>query len=182
MFLHKHDVFLTPLDETNEDDVRFLWEMQMDEEVRRLYRIPMPITYEAFKEKVKAGKDDKNKAEFLIKEIMTKTETGALCIDHAILGICSINGINWRDGSAWLGIGLVKFAQKRGFGYTVGQMGLEYAKNELRLHHLMAGVYHGNAGSVRLLEKLGFEMEGKLRENGFVGGQYVDTYIYGKVL
>lgn len=32
---------------------------------------------------------------------------------------------------------------------------------------------------MRILEKLGFEQEGCLRDQYYVAGQYVDTYLYG---
>ena len=46
------------------------------------------------------------------------------------------------------------------------------------VHRIEALVSPGNAGSIRLLEKLGFICEGLRREFGFWKGRYQDVYMY----
>jgi [ribosomal protein S5]-alanine N-acetyltransferase len=51
-------------------------------------------------------------------------------------------------------------------------------KNPFPVHRIEALVAPGNAASIRLLEKLGFEREGLRREFGFWNGCYQDVYLY----
>ena len=56
---------------------------------------------------------------------------------------------------------------------------LRYAFETLRLHKVRADVAVGNVASARVLEKLGFQREGLLREDRPVGGAFVDHWRYG---
>jgi ribosomal-protein-alanine N-acetyltransferase len=46
------------------------------------------------------------------------------------------------------------------------------------VHRIEAIVYPENTGSIRLLEKLGFTLEGLRREFGFWKGHYQDVFMY----
>ena len=48
----------------------------------------------------------------------------------------------------------------------------------MKLHRVGAVVFVENDASNYLLEKLGFEKEGLLKEYMFHNGKYKDTYIY----
>lgn len=52
------------------------------------------------------------------------------------------------------------------------------AHNLLPVHRMEALVAPGNAASIRILEKLGFDREGLRREFGFWKGRYQDVYLY----
>jgi RimJ/RimL family protein N-acetyltransferase len=54
-----------------------------------------------------------------------------------------------------------------------------YAFDHRRLHKVVARTYEHNEGSVRVLEKAGFEREGVHRREAFVEGEYRDVYRYG---
>jgi [ribosomal protein S5]-alanine N-acetyltransferase len=56
---------------------------------------------------------------------------------------------------------------------------IDYAFATLKLRRLEADVDPGNAGSVRLLERMGFTREGLLRERWNVGGQIGDSAFFG---
>ncbi len=51
----------------------------------------------------------------------------------------------------------------------------------LPLQRIFAEVYANNSASVRVLEKAGFEYEGRLRQNVFKDGQTLDTLLYARV-
>jgi [ribosomal protein S5]-alanine N-acetyltransferase len=55
---------------------------------------------------------------------------------------------------------------------------LDYGFDRLNLHSIEAGVTPGNDGSTRLLEKLGFRLEGHLRESFWAEDRFVDSLIY----
>ncbi len=67
-----------------------------------------------------------------------------------------------------------------GKGYMVEALEaiLRYGFAALRLHSVEADVEPSNAASVRVLEKLGFQREGLIRENFFFEGKFYDTLIY----
>jgi ribosomal-protein-alanine N-acetyltransferase len=55
---------------------------------------------------------------------------------------------------------------------------LDYGFTEMNLHSVEAGVTPGNNGSTRMLERLGFRLEGHLRESYFAEDHFVDSLIY----
>ena len=54
-----------------------------------------------------------------------------------------------------------------------------YAFNELGLLRLTAHVFEFNIGSTRVLEKNGFELEGRLRKHFCKDGKLLDARVYG---
>lgn len=54
-----------------------------------------------------------------------------------------------------------------------------YAFEELGLRRIVAHVYVGNRGSIRVLEKCGFRREGMLRQHFLKGGKPRDVIVYG---
>ena len=56
---------------------------------------------------------------------------------------------------------------------------LNHAFEVLNLHRIEADVDPRNAGSVRTLERLGFQREGYLRERWQVNGEIQDAFYYG---
>ena len=55
---------------------------------------------------------------------------------------------------------------------------LDYGFGHLNLHSVEAGVTPGNEASTRMLERLGFRLEGHLRESFWADGMFVDSLIY----
>ena len=56
-----------------------------------------------------------------------------------------------------------------------------YAFSTFDLHRIFATPYVYNEASIRVLEKSGFELEGRLRANAFKDGQIVDQFIFSKL-
>jgi ribosomal-protein-alanine N-acetyltransferase len=55
---------------------------------------------------------------------------------------------------------------------------LDYGFGPMNLHSVEAGVTPGNDASTRMLEKLGFRLEGHLRESFWAEDRFVDSLIY----
>ncbi|HEY5561373.1 MAG TPA: GNAT family protein [Clostridiaceae bacterium] len=70
--------------------------------------------------------------------------------------------------------------QYNGRGYTTEAVSLavEFAFNELKLHRVEAGVMLSNIGSVRVLEKVGFNREGIEQKGVKINGQWEDHQIF----
>lgn len=46
-------------------------------------------------------------------------------------------------------------------------------------NHLTASIYEGNDASIRVVQKVGFVLEGVMRKNVFKENRFLDQYIYG---
>lgn len=66
-----------------------------------------------------------------------------------------------------------------GYGTAASRLLVEYAFDERNLNRVQARVMATNDASRRIWETIGFEQEGRLRENQFVDGEYVDTLYFG---
>lgn len=55
---------------------------------------------------------------------------------------------------------------------------ISYGFNEMKLHRIGAVVFVENQNSNKLLEKIGFEKEGILKDYMYQNGQFYDTYAY----
>lgn len=58
---------------------------------------------------------------------------------------------------------------------------LKIAFSDLKLHRVEATVYGGNIGSTRVLEKNGFQYEGRQRDTQYVKGKYISLDLYGLI-
>ncbi len=56
---------------------------------------------------------------------------------------------------------------------------ISYGFNELGLNRITAQVHNCNGASQRVLMKLGFLMEGTMREHEYIYGNYADVLIFG---
>jgi len=57
----------------------------------------------------------------------------------------------------------------------------DYSFQDEKLKRLEAPIFEFNKGSARVLEKNGFELEGRLRKAYFKDGTYYDSLLYAKV-
>lgn len=94
-------------------------------------------------------------------------------------------GMEWLELAAdvhkraELGGWIVPEESGQGFATEAAELSVEYGFRELNLHKIYCRVFDYNEPSKRLLEKVGFEEEGTVREQFFVDGEYVDTVFYG---
>jgi len=58
----------------------------------------------------------------------------------------------------------------------------DYAFRAFDLVRLQARVYEGNEASMRVLEKAGYELEGRLRKSVTKDGRTFDSFVYARVL
>jgi ribosomal-protein-alanine N-acetyltransferase len=109
------------------------------------------------------------------------------------------NKINWAiliDGEVVGSIGgeIHKQGHKLSFGYWLAEkhwrQGIiteaikeftNYLFNKRKLKRIEAQVFPFNKGSMRVLEKNGFKLEGILKKNHNKDGKLLDTYIFAKV-
>ena len=58
---------------------------------------------------------------------------------------------------------------------------VEFAFNKFALNRIFAEPYIENTSSVRVLEKAGFVLEGKLQAGVFKDGKVLDQFLYAKI-
>ncbi len=95
------------------------------------------------------------------------------------IGEVAIPWIRDTHGSGMLMYWIAPAHQGNGYVTEATELLLDHAFSERRLHKIWTHVIESNPGSQRVLEKLGFEQEGRLREECFIDGDFEDIYRYG---
>ncbi len=106
-------------------------------------------------------------SDILLAIIDAKTET------H--IGNVALNRINWvhRTADTGLVIGRKEFWGK-GYATEAWALLVRYAFDTLNLHKVIATVVGGHDSSQAALERIGFKVEGRCREEFYVDGEYHD--------
>jgi len=99
--------------------------------------------------------------------------------DPTPVGAVHVPWIRSREGVGMLMYWVLPEHQGNGYVTEATELALDYAFEERRLAKVFAHVLVPNEGSWRVLEKLGFQREGRQRKESFVDGERVDTYRYG---
>jgi len=108
-----------------------------------------------------------------------------ICDDDEPMGIVSLTtsqygpGETARSRDAELAYYLAPEFHGQGYGSDAAETMVEYAFEDLNLRRVSARCGSFNEGSAALLESLGFEQEGRLREASWYRGEYHDTLWYG---
>ncbi len=99
--------------------------------------------------------------------------------DRRLLGSCGLFKWNRAWKSCAIGYELASFAQGQGFMYEALSATLAWGFKHMDLHRVEAQVHPENLPSIKLLSKLGFAHEGRLREAGFWGRKHHDLQQLG---
>lgn len=89
--------------------------------------------------------------------------------------------IGRRAHAAGLGMMVHADYQQHGVGTALMEAAVELAERWMGITRLELEVYTDNAAGIALYRKLGFEVEGTLREYALRDGQYVDAYLMARV-
>jgi RimJ/RimL family protein N-acetyltransferase len=99
-----------------------------------------------------------------------------------IVGYASISEINYRNGSCfWSGIKLDNRKAGRGWGTQVGLKIVKFAFEELRMERCKGEVLEEHDGAMRMMAKVGFEVEGLVRNVVFKNGKYHNQYLLSMI-
>jgi RimJ/RimL family protein N-acetyltransferase len=96
------------------------------------------------------------------------------------VGLIGLLGIDRQHGTAecFCVIGQKEFWGK-GIGTEAHSLLIQWAFDELNLHKIWAVVYTNNAAVLKIVEKLGFRIEGTLREEKYIRGKRIDLLRIG---
>jgi len=128
-----------------------------------------PVSIEDERIWLERVKTDKNSRRFAI-----EADTG----DY--IGNIGLYDINWINRHSGFGI-FIGDPRYRGGGFahdaTIAL--LKFAFSDMGLHRLWLTVLVANEPARKLYERVGFEIEGNLRQANFRGDQFVDVYVMG---
>ena len=96
-----------------------------------------------------------------------------------VIGTCTILNMDRKNRRAEVGYALGREYWGQGFMNEALAALLHYAFTTLELHRIEADVDPRNTASLRLLDKLGFQREGLLRERWLVGDETQDSVMLG---
>ncbi|MBN1967368.1 MAG: GNAT family N-acetyltransferase [Anaerolineae bacterium] len=99
--------------------------------------------------------------------------------DEMHVGIINTHGCDRRSGTFYYGLSIAPAYRRQGYASEAIRLVLRFYFHERRYQKANAEVYAFNAGSIRLHEKLGFTLEGRLRRMVFTQGAFHDALVYG---
>ncbi|AQL43133.1 hypothetical protein BV210_10580 [Halorientalis sp. IM1011] len=146
------------------EDYDFLLEHGNDPAIRHGAPAPTPVTREDLANFVE---DDDESVQFLA------------CHGETPVGFVFLFDVDpWRD-HAELGCWIAPNEQGEGYATEAAALCLDHAFGDRGLHKVVARVFEHNDASMAVLDKLGFQQEGRLREQDYVRGQHHDTLLFG---
>jgi RimJ/RimL family protein N-acetyltransferase len=116
-----------------------------------------------------ATEEHKNDRYFMVIETLTGEIAGAI----------SSHACEARNGTFSYGVALGEAYRRQGYASEAIFLLLRYFFQELRYQKVTAHVYSFNEPSLKLHEKLGFQLEGRLRRMIYTNGQFFDELLFG---
>ena len=100
-------------------------------------------------------------------------------LDGTVVGSLNTHTVNRRNGTFMYGLFIDAAYRKNGYATDALRILFRYFFHERGYQKVNAEVFAFNEPSIRLHERFGFTLEGRLRRMIFTGGQYHDTLAYG---
>lgn len=123
--------------------------------------------------------------QFLREDLESDANGNSLCWaitfkgQDQLIGKCILFNFSPKNYRAEIGFILNRKYWRRGLMRQALEALIDFAFNDLNLHRLEADTDTENAGSMALLESLGFKREGLFRERWYVYDQWADSVMYG---
>ena len=102
--------------------------------------------------------------------------------DGRLLGHCSLFNLLSQCRRAELGYGLAHDSWGHGYMHEALRALLHFGFSGLDLNRVEADIDPRNTRSARSLKRLGFKLEGRLRQRWIVDGEVSDSALYGLLL
>lgn len=95
-----------------------------------------------------------------------------------LIGGCGINISDTHHKEAWIYYFLNRSYWGRGYATQAANALLEFCFSKLKLHRIFATCDPENSVSVSVLDKVGMQREGCLRQYEWIGGEWRDSLLY----
>lgn len=155
------------------EDAPDLFRMINDRDVNRMLRSPPPINSLV------------EEYEWIDNQSIIKGKNLNLgIVDNQANKLIGVIGVNNMESNMYgtLGYFLHKDSWGKGFGTEAIQLIVEYCFNVLNMRKITANAYEPNTGSIRVLEKNGFKMNGRQEEHLFIENHgFVDSLYFEKL-
>lgn len=99
--------------------------------------------------------------------------------DNVFVGEIAVHHLDWHSRNGELGYHIERSQWGHGYATEAAAVLARWCFEQAGLHRLDAVVSEGNAGSVRVLRKLGFRREGRRPERARLGVRWVAEPEYG---
>jgi RimJ/RimL family protein N-acetyltransferase len=134
------------------------WAVRTEEDVRRFVQTFM------------IWRDERPRSKFQFALVLRE--------EGRLIGNCGIRMRTSHATEADIGYELDSRYWGHGYATEAARALLAFGFGELRLHRIWAHCVPENVASARVLEKIGMQREGHLRENEWMKGRWWDTLIY----
>jgi len=102
--------------------------------------------------------------------------------DHQLIGICGFHDINYVCRKAEL---FIKISNKgqwgKGYGKEAMEILIDFGFSDLNLHRIWLRVLADNERAIKLYKKTGFVIEGIMKEDHYIQGEYKDIIIMATI-
>jgi RimJ/RimL family protein N-acetyltransferase len=100
--------------------------------------------------------------------------------EWAPIGVVGFKGLDWRNRLVECGLFIGERSHwDSGYGTDATRTLVRFAFRELNLNRVFLRVYEDNVRAIRCYEKVGFKVEGRLRQDRYRDGRYLDTLVMG---
>lgn len=99
--------------------------------------------------------------------------------NDTFIGIVELMSIDYIHRTCEIQIIIISGFSGKGYAQKALKTGVDYAFNTLNMHKVYLWVDIDNAPAVHIYKKLGFKIEGTIKEQFFAGGRYHDSYFMG---
>lgn len=102
--------------------------------------------------------------------------------DERVIGVLGIHfGAERQSHAVRLGMMVHEDYQGRGVGTALMQAAIDLCERWHNVRRIALEVFPDNAAGIALYKKLGFEIEGTMRDFAFRAGEYIDSYCMARV-
>jgi len=100
-------------------------------------------------------------------------------LDGEMAGTINSHSTEPREGTFGYGLAVRSDYQRRGLASEAVTLVLRYFFRELRYQKCTVHVFSFNEPSIRLHERLGFQLEGRIRRMIYTDGRFFDDLVFG---
>ena len=159
------------LREYHKEDIPTVWKYVNDPEIKRTLVPGIPFPWK-LEEEEKWYEEQNAKGDTYNFAIEKKA-------DGTYIGGCGINNVDWKNSVATVGIFLGKDFLSQGYGTDAMKVLVKFIFDQMNIHKVILHVFSFNKRAIRSYEKVGFRIEGTLREQIYRDGKYYDEVIMG---
>ncbi|WP_440897357.1 GNAT family N-acetyltransferase [Amphibacillus sp. Q70] len=158
----KTDLYLRPL---GKGDLDFIYQMHTNPDVANYWCNEPYTTMEKLEKEYQSSQESDSHRQFI------------LMYGDEKVGLLALYSISVRHRNAEFAIMFDPTQQGKGYATDASRLLIEYGFNQLNLHKLYLEVVKNNEKAIHIYQKVGFQIEGELKQHYFVDGQYYDGYV-----